>query len=106
MKINFAFCPVVLVLCVGFAFSGCDSRGIPVEVIDSGAKATIKQNLASAAESGSMGSEMILIEQGLDRLSSEDAAIATEVKKIYDELKKATTPAAVKAKAKEIISKL
>ena len=49
---------------------------------------------------------MILIEQSLERLSSEDAAKATEVKKIYDELKKATTPAAVKAKAKEIIGKL
>lgn len=105
MKIKIAFCPVVLVLCVGFVFSAC-SRGIPVEVIESGAKETIKQNLASAAETGSMGSEMILVEQGLERLSSEDAAKATEVKKIYDELRKATTPTAVKAKAKEIIGKL
>ena len=93
-------------LCVGFVFSGCNSRGIPVEVIDTGAVETIKQGLASAAESGAMGSEMILVEQGLERLTSSDAAKATELNKLYDELKKATTPTAVKAKAKEIIGKL
>ena len=106
MKIKIAFCPTVLVLCVGFVFNGCNSKGIPVEVIDSGAKVTLKQNLANAAESGALGSEMILIEQSLERLSSEDAAKAAELNKIYDELRKATTPAAVKAKAKEIIGKL
>lgn len=105
LNIKITFRPVVLVLCIALVFSGC-SRGIPVEVIESGAKETIRQNLASAVETGSVGSEMILVEQGLERLASEDAAKANEVKKIYDELRKATTPAAVKAKAKEIIGKL
>ena len=106
MKIKIAFCPVFLVLCVGFVFSGCYSRGIPVEVIDSGAKATIKQYLANTAETGTLGSEMITIEENLERLSSEDPAKGTELKKIFEDLKKATSPAVVKTKAKEIISKL
>ena len=106
MKIKIAFFPVVLVLCFGFVFSGCDSRGIPVKVIDSGAKETIKQSLASTAESGSLGSEEILIEENLTRLSSEDAEKGAELTKLFEELKKAKTPAAVKAKAKEIIGKL
>ena len=86
--------------------AACDSRGIPVKVIDSGAMESIKQSLASTAESGSLGSEEILIEENLTRLSSEDAEKGAELTKLFEELKKAKTPAAVKAKAKEIIGKL
>ncbi len=77
-----------------------------MEVIDSGAKESIKQSLASTAESGSLGSEEILIEENITRLTSDDASIGAEIKKLFEELKKAKTPSAVKAKAKEIIGKL
>ena len=106
MKIKIAFCPLVFALCLGFVFSGCSSKGIPVEVIDSGAKESIKQILASTSEAGSLGSEEILIEQNIARLTSDDAAKGAEITKLFEELKKAKTPAAVKAKAKEIIGKL
>ena len=86
--------------------SGCYSRGIPVEVIDSGAKQSIKQSLASTLESGTLGSEEILIEQNIARLTSEDATMGADITKLFEALKKAKTPSAVKAKAKEIIDKL
>ena len=92
--------------CLGLALAGCGPSSTPVEVVDSGAAATIKQNLAAAADSGTLGSEMMAIEQSLEKLASDDAAKAATVKKLFEELKKATTPAAVKAKAKEILSKL
>ena len=106
LKIKIAFCPLVFALCLGFVLSGCDSRGTRVEVIDSGAKESIKQSLVSTSESGSLGSEEILIEQNIARLTSEDAEKGAEITKLFDELKKAKTPTAVKAKAKEIIGKL
>ncbi len=77
-----------------------------MEVSDSGAAASIKQNLMSTAESGTLGSEMMAIEQNLAKLESDDAAKGATVKKLFEELKKANTPAAVKSKAKEIIGKL
>ncbi len=106
MKFKIAYCPFVVALCFGFAFSGCDSRGTRVEVIDSGAKESIKQSLASTLESGSLGSEEILIEQNIVRLTTEDAEKGAEITKLFEELKTAKTPSAVKAKAKEIIGKL
>jgi len=106
LKINITFCPLVVALCFGFVLSGCDSRGTRVEVIDSGAKESIKQSLASTSESGSLGSEEILIEQNIARLTSEDADQGAEITKLFEELKNAKTPTAVKAKAKEIIDKL
>ncbi len=101
-----ALCTLTIALCLGFVFSGCDSRGIPVEVIDSGAKETIKQSLSSTLETGSLGSEEILIEENIARLTAEDEALGAEIRKLFDDLKKAKTPAAVKGKSKEIISKL
>ncbi len=106
MKTKIAYCPLVIALCCGLIFSGCYSRGIPVEVIDSGARESIKQSLASTAESGSLGSEEILIEQNITRLTSEDAEKGAEISKLFEALQKAKTPSAVKAKAKEIIGKL
>ena len=106
MKIKIAFCHLFVALCFGFVFSGCDSRGIPVEVIDSGSKESIKNSLASTLELGSLGSEEILIEQNIARLTSEDADKGAQITKLFDELKKSKTPSAVKAKAKEIIGKL
>lgn len=106
MKTKIVFAPLVVVLCLGFMFSGCGSGGIPVEVVDSGAKESIKQALSSPAESGSLGSEEILIEENITRLTSDDAAMGAEIRKLFEDLKKAKTPTAVKAKAKEIIGKL
>ena len=106
MKIKIAFCPVIFALCLGFVFSGCGSSGIPVEVIDSGAKESIKKALASTAESGSLGSEEILVDENVARLTTENATQGAEISKLVEELKKAKTPSAVKAKAKEIIGKL
>ena len=77
-----------------------------MQVIDSGAKESIKKALASTAESGSLGSEEILIDENVTRLSTEDATQGAEISKLFEELKKAKTPSAVKAKAKEIIGKL
>lgn len=106
LKIVKVFYRTACLIGLGVVLSGCDSKGTPVEIIDSGAAASIKQNLASTAESGSLGSEMMAIEQSLGKLESEDAAKGATVKKLFEELKKATTPAAVKSKAKEIIGKL
>lgn len=106
MKINVVFTQLVVVLFLGFIFNGCGSGGIPVKVVDSGAKESIKQALASPAESGSLGSEEILIEENITRLASEDATLGAEIRKLFDELKKSKTPTAVKTKAKEIIAKL
>ena len=106
MKNKMELTQSVLVLFLGLLFIGCGSRGIPVEVIDSGAKESIKQSLASTLESGSLGSEEILVEENIARLSSEDESMGAEIRKLFDELKKAKSPSAVKAKAKEIIGKL
>jgi hypothetical protein len=106
LKIKIAFCRLFFVLFLGFVCGGCSSRGIPVEVIDSGAKETIKQSLASTLETGALGSEEILIDENIMRLTSDDATMGAEIKKLFEDLKKAKTPTAVKAKAKEIIGKL
>lgn len=85
---------------------GCGPGQTAVEVPQTGVKDLIKQQLQSPANSGTLGSEMMAIEQDLQKLSAEDPAKATELQKDMEELKKATNPTAVKAKAKAMIDKL
>ena len=95
----------LLVLVVSFSAMGCGD-GPPVVVPVPPSVESIKKNLESVAESGSIGSEMMAIDNELAKLAVDDAEKAATVKAMFEQLKAAKSPAAVKAKAKEILSKL
>jgi len=90
---------------VSFSVMGCGD-GPPVVVTVPPAVESIKKNLESVAESGAIGSEMMAIDNELVKLAVDDAAKAASVKAMFEQLKAAKGPAAVKAKAKEILSTL
>ena len=85
---------------------GCEPASEPVEVKPGGVSELIKMNLQHPSETGQMGSEMMAIEQDLEKLAAEDPAKAAAVKKDFEAMKAAKSPDQVKAKAKEMMSKL
>ena len=89
-----------------FLLAGCGPGSEPVAPPDGGIKALIKGNLANPAQTGQIGSETMAIEMDIKKLEAEDAALAATLTKDLAELKKASSPASVKAKAKAMADKL
>lgn len=85
---------------------GCGPGSEAVPLPDGGFKALIKKNLQHPMETGQTGSETMAIEMDIKKLEAEDPALATTLTKDLAELKKASSPAAVKAKAKAMADKL
>jgi len=93
-------------LAAAVSVSGCEPASTPVEAPSGGVAQLIKQNLQNPAETGQTGSEMMQIEQDLEKLAAEDPAKAETAKKDFAALKAAKSPDQIKAKAKEMMGKL
>lgn len=85
---------------------GCGPSSTPVDVPNPPANAAIKQNLQGAVDTGQLGSEMMAIDNEIEKLATTDPAKAEELKKQFAEVRSASSPAQVKAKAKEMMDKL
>ena len=96
---------ICLLACVCVVL-GCSPGSEPVAPPAGGIKDQIKANLANPSETGQIGSETMAIEMDIKKLEAEDPALATTLTKDLEELKKASSPAAVKAKAKAMAAKL
>ncbi len=66
----------------------------------------LKAGLKGPSETGTLGSELITIEEAINKMKAENTANAPALAKDLEDLKAANTPAKVKAKAKEMLSKL
>ncbi len=91
---------------VCLVFSGCDPGSTEVQPIAVSPKDMLKANLQSPADTGMLGSEMVVIEENIEKLAVEDAAKADALRKDLEELKKANNATKIKSKAKEMIGKL
>jgi len=98
--------PRLTLLALALSVVGCEPASTPVEAPSGGVAQLIKQNLQNPAETGEIGSEMMQIEQDLEKLAAEDPAKAETAKKAFAALKAAKSPDQVKAKAKEMMGKL
>ena len=97
---------LLCVALVALTFSGCGPGSTEVQPIAVSPKDMLKANLQSPAETGTLGSEMVVIEENIEKLAAEDAAKADVLRADLEELKKANNPSKVKSKAKEMIGKL
>jgi len=99
-------CAGLALLVSALAVTGCGPSSTPVDVPNPPATAAIKQNLQGAVETGQLGSGMMAIDNEIEKLAATDAAKAAELKKEFAAVKSASSPAQVKAKAKEMMDKL
>lgn len=99
---------LVRMLCVGClaVVIGCGEGATEVPV-DTGISVSqlIKRDLEMVAQNGQMGSEMMSIENNLEKLKVEDPAKAEAFRKDLDELAK-LSGARAKSKAEAMIGKL
>ena len=93
--------PVLVVIVLG-----CSPGSVSVEQPDDSPAEAVKRELETAAESGVLGSEMISIQENLEKMRGTDPAKADELLADLEQLQSMTDPAAVKAKASEMIGKL
>ena len=106
MKELLRTCSQTALLVTVLSVFGCGPSSTPVDVPNPPANAAIKQNLQNAVDSGQMGSEQMAIDNEIDKLATTDPTKAEELKKQFAEVKAASSPAQVKAKAKEMMDKL
>ncbi|MFO0944162.1 MAG: hypothetical protein U0930_25925 [Pirellulales bacterium] len=106
MKKSF-FALALLFACCSTFQMGCSPASVAVDnPLEVKPADQIKAMLSSCLETGNLGSEQTTIEQAIEKMKSTDAAKAETIAKAFDALVKATTPAAKKSKAKEIIGLL
>jgi hypothetical protein len=98
----FRFCAVLM---LAVAILGCrqstpvaQPQGAPVE--------GVKSRLEVVAETGQVGSEMILIEEDLKRMQETDPAKAGELLSDLEQLQATVDPERAKSLAKEMLGKL
>ena len=99
--IRFLFVAVSLAMLVG-----CGPSSVPVEQSSQSPADAVVRNLKMVAENGQLGSEMVEIQQNLEQMKATDSATATELLAGLQEMESMTDPAAVKAKASEMLGKL
>lgn len=106
MKKSFFTLALLLACCSAFQV-GCTPSPVAVDnPLEVKPADQIKAMLSSCVETGNLGSEQTTIEQAIEKMKTTDAAKADTIAKAFDALVKATTPAAKKSKAKEIIGLL
>ncbi len=98
---RFSFLPIFLAMVVG-----CGPQSVPVEQPSQAPQEAVVRNLEMVAESGQLGSEMMEIQQSLEEMKATDSETATELLADLEEMESMTDPAAVKAKANEMLGKL
>ena len=80
----------ILLLMSVFALVGCGPGSTPVPVNEGPAPAeSIRTNLQYIIDSGTVGSEMLTIQDDINKIKETDPAKAEELQKQYDQLDKA-----------------
>jgi hypothetical protein len=95
-----------LLLLLSSLVTGCGQGSTEVQPVAVPTSDILKVSLKSPAETGQLGSELITIEECVEKLKAENAANAGALAQDLEELKAATTPAKVKSTAKAMLSKL
>lgn len=96
----------VVLATLSLAGCGGGAGDTPVNVTPPTSTEQLKAALNDVVQSGELGSGGMTIEEEIEKIRPTDAAKADALKKGYDEMKAATSPAAMKAKAQEMMSKL
>lgn len=101
------FC-TLMVLTISLAVSGCGGgivdEKIPVQT--SAIEANVRKTLEGFEKTGQLGSGITGLESDINGIQLTDSAKAETLTKLFRELQGLTKPADIKAKAKEMISKL
>ncbi|MCY2978202.1 MAG: hypothetical protein NTU79_06000 [Planctomycetota bacterium] len=101
------FCTLVLVT-MSLAVSGCGGGPVDEKIAlpPSAIEESLRKTLEGFEKSGELGSGISGIEGSIDGIKSSDPAKAETLTKLLNELQGLKKPADIKAKAKEMISKL
>lgn len=95
-----------LVLVTLLAVLGCASESVTVDAPPPSEATMIKDALTSVVETGELGSGMMMVRDGLEKMKSTDPEKAEKVGQAVEELNGLSDPAKRKAKAEEIIGLL
>ena len=98
----------IVVLTMSLTVSGCGSGPVDekIAVPSASIEASARKTLEGFEKSGQLGSGMTGLESDINGIKLTDSAKAEALTKLYRELQGLTKPAEIKAKAKEMISKL
>ena len=101
------FCAIVVVT-MSLAVTGCGSGPVDekITVQTSAIEAHVRKTLEGFEKSGQLGSGITGLESDINGIQLTDSAKAETLTKLFRELQGLTKPADIKAKAKEMISKL
>jgi hypothetical protein len=87
--------------------AGCGGPGsVPVEQPDTSAVDAVRRELQMVKDSGALGSEMISIQDNLEKMKATDAATAEALLADLQELESMSDEAQVRAKVDEMLGKL
>jgi len=105
---SFVRLKVIAVVALSLAVSGCGGGPADTKVFvpASAISTNVKKTLEEYEKSGKTGSSITSLESDINGIASEDSSKGEVLKKLYRELVGLTKPEDIKAKAKEMISKL
>lgn len=95
----------ILALLFAAATFGCGGEGATSVEVEA-PNAQIQAALADVAESGQIDSGIMLVREQLEMMRETEAAKADDLLKDLDALEGMSSPGSIKAKAKEMLSKL
>ena len=85
MRLNFRYLASLLLL--SFTLVGCGPGSTEVQQVAVPTKDILKASLQNPADSGQLGSEVITIEESIQKMKAENAANADALAKDFEELK-------------------
>lgn len=105
---SFGRLKVIAVAALSLAVSGCGGgpADTKVSVSASAISANAKKTLEEFEKTGKLGSSISALESDINGIASENSSKGEALKTLYRELVGLTKPDEIKAKAKEMISKL
>ena len=105
---SFGRLKLIAVVALSLAVTGCGGGPVDtkISVSASAISANAKKTLEEFEKSGKLGSGITSLESDINGIASEDSAKGEALKKLYRELQGLTKADEIKAKAKEMLSKL
>jgi len=103
---SFGRLKVIAIVGLIVAVSGCGGGETKVSVPTSAISANVKKTLEEYEKTGKTGSSITSLESDINGIAAGDSSKGEALKKLYRELVGLSKPDEIKAKAKEMISKL
>lgn len=105
---SFGRLKLIAVVVLSLAVTGCGGgpADTKVSVAASAITANARKTLEEFEKSGKLGSGITGLESDINGIAGEDSSKGEALKKLFRELQGLTKPDEIKAKAKEMISKL